>query len=299
MILVADSGSSKTAWCAINPAGEQFFFNTQGYNPFFMKAAYMLESIKAEIPPNLDRLKVSSVFFYGSGCQGEKVGEMEAVLKQVFLKAENITIEIDLLGAARALLRNNAGFAAILGTGTNTCLYDGTKITQNIDSLGFLLGDEGSGAAIGKHILSDYLRNKMPLAVRQIFKQEYKLSNEELLEQVYETQQPNRYCASYAKFLDLEGVKKPYGEELVKEVFDQFFKNLVSVYPNYNQYEFNCIGSIGYTFKSILADTAQHYKMKVGKIIPSIISSLAAYHFDPKIKEASLLSSNSKRIKST
>jgi len=284
MIVVADSGSSKTAWCAINPDGEQIFFNTQGYNPFFMKSAYMLESIKGELPPNLDRSAVSSVFFYGSGCQGEKVSEMKTVLKQVFLKAENITIEIDLLGAARALLGNNAGFAAILGTGTNTCLYDGAKITQNIDSLGFLLGDEGSGAAIGKQILSDYLRKKMPLAVQQIFKQEYKLNDHELLERVYETQQPNRYCASYAKFLDVEGVKKPYGEELVKEVFDQFFKNLVCAYPDYNKYEFNCIGSIGYTFNDILADTAQHYKMKVGKIIPSIITSLAAYHFEQQIK---------------
>ncbi|MGH2624365.1 MAG: N-acetylglucosamine kinase, partial [Sphingobacterium sp.] len=221
---------------------------------------------------------VKSVFFYGSGCQGEKINTMESVLKQVFPRANNINIEFDLLGAARALLGKNAGFAAILGTGTNTCVYDGSKITEHIDSLGFLLGDVGSGAAIGKKILCDYLRNKMPFAVQELFRQKYKQSNEELLDQAYETNQPNRYCASFTRFLDLQGVRKPYGEELVKEAFDLFFRNLVSMYPNYNQYEFNCIGSIGHTFKDILADTAKKYQMKVGKIIPSIIISLAAYH---------------------
>ena len=280
MIVVADSGSSKTDWCVISETGEKTFFNTGGYNPFFMKAADILNALKKELPNYLDHQRVKSVFFYGSGCQGEKVSQIKTVLKQVFTRAHTIQVEVDLLGAARALLGNKSGFAAILGTGTNTCLYDGTNITHHIDSLGFLLGDEGSGAVIGKKILLDYMRHQMPKSVQEAFRQKYKVPEEELLDQVYASQQPNRYCASYAKFLDLPEINNPYGRELVKEVFDLFFKNLVSLYPNYNQYEFNCIGSIGYTFREILTETAKQYQMKAGKIIPAVITDLVTYHFD-------------------
>jgi len=280
MKLVADSGSTKTDWCAISSLGGKTYFYTEGYNPFFMDANYIANSIKRDAPKELITSEVESIFFYGSGCQGEKLKVMENALKEVFPQSLEIHVDVDLLGAARALLGNHAGFAAILGTGTNTCLYDGAVITHNIDSLGFLLGDEGSGATIGKSVLSDYLRNKMPENVHQLFAEKYNINPEELLDEVYETQHPNRFCAGFARFLDIEGVSKPYGEELVRKAFDLFFKNLVSAYPDYKQYEFNCIGSIGFNFKNILINVAKTYDMNVGEIKQSIIIDLAAYHYD-------------------
>ena len=278
MILIADSGSSKTDWCLIDPSENKTFFSTEGYNPFYMEPSFILKSIQKDLPATIHTAEIKAVYFYGAGCQGSKIPVMEHVLAEIFAYAIKISVEVDLMGAARALMGNGAGFAAILGTGTNSCLYDGVKITHHIDSLGFLLGDEGSGAMIGKRIISDYLRKNMPEDVQQTFKEVYNISDEMLLNLVYNSKNPNRYCASYAKFLDKLPAKHPYGQALVHDSFDFFFKNLVSVYPDYQFHEFNCIGSIGYTFQSILIEVANKYHMRTGKIIPSVIADLADYH---------------------
>lgn len=278
MILIADSGSTKTDWCLINRAGEDIFFTTVGINPYYAESTRMIDSIRLGIPRNIDAMQIDEVHFYGAGCQEDNTEVMEALLRTVFPNASRITANLDLLAAARGLLGRKAGFAAILGTGTNTCIYDGEKIVHNIDSLGFLLGDEGSGASIGKKVLSDFLRYKMPDAVRRVFIDTYRLSPAEIMNKVYKEPYANRFCAGFARFLKQPAVDEAYSYRLVKTCFEEFFANLVAAYPGYSNYTFNCIGSIGYHFKEILLEVMQAHSMKPGRILSSLVQELANYH---------------------
>lgn len=278
MILIADSGSTKTDWCRINPEGENSYFKTEGYNPYFADSAYIEESMRSSIPESIDPLKVTEVHFYGAGCQDDKIEVMRDILRSVFPNCKKLSPEVDLLAAARGLLGNNAGFAAILGTGMNTCIYDGQKVNLNIDSLGYVLGDEGSGAAIGKKILSDFLRDKMPEAVKKEFTNTFKLSPSEIIHRIYMEPLANRFCASFVPFLNQTGIDSYYRHRLIKSSFTEFFKNLVSYYPGYTDYTFNCIGSVGFYFRDILSEVLIENKMKPGRIQKSLIHELVTYH---------------------
>lgn len=282
MILIADSGSTKTDWCLLDSAGKRNYFVTEGYNPHFSDEQHIINSIKDNFPVEIDRLKIKEVHFYGAGCQDDKVEVMQDILWSVFPECARIIAEVDLLAAARGLLGNKPGFASILGTGTNTCIYDGNKITNNIDSLGFILGDEGSGAAIGKKILSDYLRNKMPGSVKDLFYNNYQLYPAEIIDQIYGAPMANRFCASFTRFLKHPEVDPDYGYQLVRTSFTEFFSELVSCYPAYNSYTFNCIGSVGYHFKPILEEVLKEFHMEPGRILSSLITELVGYHTTPE-----------------
>jgi len=280
MIIIADSGSTKTDWCVVTSEKEQIHFSTEGYNPYFVGEEYIVNSIRNSFPAEIDIAEINEVHFYGAGCQEDEVDEMLKILKAVFFNARTINAEVDLLAAARGLLGNEPGFAAILGTGTNTCLYDGSRITQNIDSLGFMLGDEGSGAMIGKRILSDFLREKMPLNVKQAFIKRYGFKSEEIMHKVYKEPQPNRFCANFTKFLTQPEMDKAYVYQVVRDSFSAFFQNLVSCYPRYEEYAFNVVGSIGYYFKDTLEEVVHAYNMRMGTVIISPIRELTAYHMN-------------------
>jgi N-acetylglucosamine kinase-like BadF-type ATPase len=185
-----------------------------------------------------------------------------------------------LLAAARALLGNTEGFAAILGTGTNTCLYDGKDVVQNIDSGAYILGDEGSGCYIGKKLLTDYLRGYMPEAVRKAFWEEFKYTPDDINEIVYTQPRANRFCASFSKFVYDNNVNIEYSRNLVRTSFEDFFKNLVTHYPDYQKYTFNCIGSVGYNFRNVLEEVCTENGMTVGNIIRSPIDNLVKYHLE-------------------
>jgi glucosamine kinase len=277
MILIADSGSTKTTWCLLNNTGEHYFFNTEGYNPYFVTTSHIIQSLTESLPGNINATLITEVWFYGAGCFEDKTAIVSRALAQVFINA-GIYVGLDLLGSARAVLGNQPGFVAILGTGTNSCLYDGDKITANIDSVGYLLGDEGSGFYIGKKILSDYIREYMPLPVRQEFFETYKLTREAIMETVYSSKLPNRFCAGFTQFISTSVADKAYTHNLVKSAFTDFFTNLVTGYENYRQYTFNCTGSIGYAFKDILTETAETFGMQVGTIIKRPIEGLATHH---------------------
>lgn len=280
MILIADGGSTKTSWTLIQDDGKKIMFNTEGYNPYFSDTEYIINSMKKNMPSDLPIDKIKEVNYYGAGVHNdEKAGIVSKAMQVIFPKA---TIEIghDLLAAARALLGKNRGFASILGTGTNTCIYDGEGIEMNIDSLAYILGDEGSGCYIGKKLLSDYLRGYMPKNVRDSFWETFKLTPDDILEAVYTKPLPNRFCASFSKFVYDITVNLEYSRNLVKSSFEDFFKNLVSHYPNYKEFEFNCIGSVAYNFRNVLEEVANDYGMKVGKIMRSPIDDLVKFHLE-------------------
>ncbi|MDN5288443.1 MAG: N-acetylglucosamine kinase [Mucilaginibacter sp.] len=280
MIIIADGGSTKTNWCLVTEEGKKVYFNTEGYNPYFSGTEYIIQSLNESLPTDLEKDEITEVNYYGAGCSTPEMRKIvEEAMKAVFTKAK-VNIGHDLLAAARALLGNNEGFAAILGTGTNTCIYDGKEVVNNIDSGAYILGDEGSGCYIGKKLLTDYLRGYMPEPVRNLFWETFKLTPDDINEQVYTQPRANRFCASFSKFVYDNNVHIEYSRNLVRTSFEDFFRNLVTHYPNYQKYSFNCIGSVGYNFRNVLEEVATENGMVVGSIIRSPIDNLVKYHLD-------------------
>jgi len=280
MIIIADGGSTKTNWCLVTEEGKKVYFNTEGYNPYFSSTEYIIQSLHESLPTDLEKDEITEVNYYGAGCSTDDMRNLVKVaMEAVFTKAK-VYIGHDLLAAARALLGNNEGFAAILGTGTNTCIYDGKNVTHNIDSGAYILGDEGSGCYIGKKLLTDYLRGYMPEPVRNLFWETFKLTPDDINEQVYTQPRANRFCASFSKFVYDNNVHIEYSRNLVRSSFEDFFRNLVTHYPDYQKYTFNCIGSVGYNFRNVLEEVVTENGMVVGNIIRSPIDNLVKFHLE-------------------
>jgi N-acetylglucosamine kinase-like BadF-type ATPase len=280
MIIIADGGSTKTNWCLVTEEGKKVYFNTEGYNPYFSSTAYIVQSLMENLPSDLEKNEITEVNYYGAGCSTDEMRKIVAdAMKAVFTKAK-VYVGHDLLAAARALLGTSEGFAAILGTGTNTCVYNGREVVHNIDSGAYILGDEGSGCYIGKKLLVDYLRGYMPEPVRKLFWETYKLTPDDVNERVYTQPRANRFCASFSKFVYDNNVHIEYSRNLVRTSFEDFFQNLVTHYPNYQKYTFNCIGSVGYNFRNVLEEVVTENGMVVGNIIRSPIDNLVKYHLD-------------------
>jgi glucosamine kinase len=276
MVLIADSGSTKTDWVLLK-GNEITHYKTIGYNPYFISTQSIYNSLSADLVCHFDPATVKCVYFYGAGCSNpENVAIVEKALLKCFVNSK-LHIGHDMLAAARALLGNKAGFAAIIGTGSNTCIYNGKQIEKNIDSLGYLLGDEGSGSNIGKKIVRDYLRNYLPLELQNKFYGMYRMSQADIFNTLYNQPLPNRFLAGFCKFAD-DNKDNGHIKAIVKESFNEFFRNLVSRYPNYKQYEFNCIGSVGFIFSDILKEVTSGYNMGIGRIIHNPIENLVEYH---------------------
>ena len=278
IILIADSGSSKTDWAWLENGKEAGGFHTEGFNPYAAGTDHIVRSTEPHIPASCPREHVSEVHFYGSGCFDERVPIVADAMTSLFPNATPF-VKLDLLGSARALLGRHSGFAAILGTGTNTCLYDGVDITLNIDSLGYLLGDEGSGTHLGKKLLADFIRDRLPADTQAAFLAQYPIDKEIIFERIYSKPLPNRYCAAFAPFM-LERMQQgdTYVRDLVKGSFRELFQNLVSRYPGYQGLSFNCVGSIGFYFREPLLEVAQEFGMPAGTIIKTPIEGLVKHH---------------------
>lgn len=276
MILVADSGSTKTSWCLKSADKEDIFFNTQGYNPYYLSSSDISESINSSLPKDINKELITEVNFYGAGCSEEKAWIVDDAIKTVFSNA-TVNIHIDLLAAARSVLGKNAGFVGILGTGTNSCLYNGEKITHIVNSLGFMMGDEGSGGYLGKQLLIAYSRGILPEDLQKSFYETYQLTDDDILNEVYSSKMPNTFCASFCIFIS-EHIKHPFIVEMVESSFRDFFENIVKHYPNYQNYSFNCVGSIAHNFLPMLTSVADEFNMKIGNIIRNPLDGLAKYH---------------------
>ena len=279
MILIADSGSTKTDWaCVPRDGSSRTLFTSQGYNPNYITQEQMREDILHALPEGFPRGEIREIHFYGAGVTELQYGFVRSTLHGIFPNAEPICVAMDLLAAARALLGRGDGFAAILGTGTNSCLYDGERITRNIDSLGFILGDEGSGGYLGKRLICDFIRGDMPEGVRQLTAAELGLSGDELIDRIYTRPFPNRFCAQYSRFVGRNLHTDPYFHDLVVGSFRDFFRNIVSHYPDYRSYRFNCVGSVGYAYREILTAVAEEFGMKTDRIIQAPMEGLIDYH---------------------
>jgi len=277
MKLVADSGSTKTQWTLFSPDMEKKEFLTAGINPYYQSQ----EEIADFLSDNLkfteeEYASVSAIYFYGAGCADETKNEVvRGALCRFFTKA-NIEVQSDLLGAARALFGHNPGIACILGTGSNSCYYDGEIIVKNITPLGFILGDEGSGAVLGRQLIADYMKRMMPLDVSDLFYERFHIDRVKIMESVYRRPFPNRFMASFAPFLSMHR-EHSYIQQLILDGFDAFFRRNVMQY-DYKSLPAGVIGSVGNSFQQELTTVASRYGIRITEIHKSPIDGLITFH---------------------
>lgn len=270
MKLIADSGSTKTHW---NCAEKDFF--TEGINPFFLSEIGIKNLINNRLVDKIQFDKVSEMFFYGSGCTPTKSSLMYNVLAEIFPNAK-IEVESDLTGAARSLLQHSAGIACILGTGSNSCLYDGETITANVPSLGFILGDEGGGASLGKSLISNILKRMLSENIIKKFEEKYSLSTAEIIENIYNRPFANRYLANFTEFL-FENQDEPEIDALILNEFQSFFDRNIAKY-DYQNHTVNFVGSVAFYFARQLRQVTDYNEFRIGKIVQSPMEGLIEFH---------------------
>ena len=277
MILIADSGATKTDWCIGKNRTDYHIIKTQGINPFHQPKEHISKVLREELLPQLENsICVSHIHFYGAGCTPEKSPIVKEALQTIFAQAE-IQVESDLLGAARSLCGEEAGIACILGTGSNSCEYDGKKIKKNVSPLGYILGDEGSGAVLGRRLVSDCLKQQLPEHICQAFLEETQLTPAEIIDKVYRQPQANRFLASLTPFLSKHR-NQPEIHDLLVSCFRDFFQRNVMQY-NYPVYEVHFTGSIAWHFQEEVKEAVEKENLQIGKFIKSPIHGLIAYHF--------------------
>lgn len=278
MKLIADSGATKSDWACIKKDGTIIRFSSAGYNPNYISQEYITDNIQECFPKELRVNKVDEIFFYGAGVTKLLESFMRSALQKAFPNVTNIYVTSDLIGSAHATLGNQPGFVTILGTGMNSCVYDGKDVVYRIGSLGFILGDEGSGAYLGKVLIRDFMRHNMSDKVYVLVKNKLQKTDDQLIEQIYKRPMPNRFCAQYSKFIEDNLDTDPYFYNLVHDAFDAMFRNMISHYPRYKQYKFNSVGSVGYCFRNILEEVATDYGMELGVILRYPLDGLISYH---------------------
>ncbi|MBQ8099846.1 MAG: ATPase [Paludibacteraceae bacterium] len=280
MILIADSGSTKTHWCLMAFNGQTSDFFTDGLNPFFQTSEAIRNSISNQLLPQMGHLMwagtITHVFFYGAGCTPEKTKFVENALSACFRQAR-VQVESDMVGAARALLGRKPGVACILGTGSNSCQYDGTQFTKNVPALGFILGDEGSGAVLGKRLVADVLKNQLGEELKEKFLTQYGTSQADIIENVYRKPFPNRYLARFSKFA-AENIDNPMIYALVYDHFNQFVLRNLKQYPADLPVGF--VGSVAYYYQDVLRKVLQDNGIILADIMQDPMEGLKIYHKD-------------------
>ncbi|EJX03343.1 protein containing ATPase, BadF/BadG/BcrA/BcrD type domain protein [gut metagenome] len=276
MILIADSGSTKCEWCLLGEDGSQHTIMTDGMNPYFQSGEEIKREIMESLLPSLGGEKIDSIHFYGAGCAfPEKNRIIEEALGSVI--PAHIEVESDLMAAARALCGTAPGIACILGTGSNSCLYDGNGIANQVSPLGFILGDEGSGAVLGKILVGDCLKRQLPEHICESFMRRFDLTPALLLERIYKRPFPNRFLASLSIFL-AENISEPSIHKLVFENFRAFFTRNVALYKESTKYPVNFVGSIAYHYREVLKEAAESLGYTTGKIEKAPMPGLIGYH---------------------
>jgi N-acetylglucosamine kinase-like BadF-type ATPase len=282
MILIADSGSTKTFWSLLNDDEACSHYYTPGINPFFQTEYEIEGHLRMTLLPKLGINEITEIYFYGAGCATEK---QKTIVKTAFSKVftyDHIEVESDLLGAARALCGNKPGIACILGTGSNSCYYDGKEIVQQVSPLGYIIGDEGSGAALGKRLVADCLKNQVKEYIKERFFERFKLTHAQIIENIYSKPFPNRFLASLSVFLR-ENIGEPEIYKIVYDGFSDFFQRNVFQY-DYNSTKVNVVGSIGFYYQDVLRQVAADLSIDLGKIIQAPTDDLITYHTSKKKK---------------
>ena len=274
MILIAESGSTKTAWLS----EKNELYETIGFSPLFHTADFIYEEMTKHTGLYEVRGDFTKVFFYGTGCSSEeRKAIIRTALKRYFTNAAVIQVDHDLKAAAVATYDGRKAIACILGTGSNSCLYDGKEIYEEVPSLGYILGDEGGGAYFGRKIVAAYLYHELPTATQQLLTEKYKLEKEEVLKRVYKEPGAIVYLAGFAKVMS-ESPDREYMDELAEEGFTDFFHHHVCCYKNYKLYPVHFVGSIAYHFKHVLELVANKKGCDLGLVERNPVYGLLNWH---------------------
>lgn len=277
MILIADSGSTKATWC-IGGNGEPFqTIVTPGINPYFQSEEEIGHVFSKVLLPvlHIEYKDIKAVYFYGAGCTFDKTEKVRDVIKQ-HIPAEIVEVNSDLLAVARGICGREAGIACILGTGSNSCFYDGNDIIETISPLGFILGDEGGGSYLGKLLVSDLLKNMLPAGLKEKFLKQYNLTPAQIIDRVYRQPFPNRFLASLSPFIS-ENIDKPEMRQLVYDAFKAFFiRNLMKY--DYKNHTTSFSGSVAYSYRDILQEVAHDMDVTISSIAHSPMDGLIIYH---------------------
>ena len=276
MIIIADSGGSKIDWRLIRQDKSIDQAYSPGFNPYYQPIEHLKQIVSAELV-NKATEPVKKIFYYGTGVSSEKNQQMiKSVFAEYFPQAY-VEVGWDLLAAARALCGREPGIACILGTGSNSCLYDGKNIIGNVANLGWILADEGSGSYIGKQFIKDYFREQMPKELAAQFHARFPWNREEVLEKVYQQERPSAFLASFTKFI-FQHLKEPYCYQLIYKSFSDFYENNVMRYPDYQNYKVHFTGSVGFYFSDVLRQVAMDKGIAVKNILEGPIAGLTLYH---------------------
>ena len=277
MILVADSGSSKTDWLLAIPGQEPLQFRTGGLNPYFLTEKEMIKVMQDQGAGLIGHAAdVSEIYFFGAGCSSPDRHEIVSnALSNIFTKAY-ISVDSDLLGSAYATCGHEKGLCCVLGTGSNISFFDGEEVHAGKHGLGYILGDEGSGSWFGKALITDYLYGDMPGDVQTLFSADYSVDKETVIVNVYQKPGGNFYLASFAKFIG-KIRDSQYGQELLARGFLEFIETNIKSYPQYHRYKCNFVGSIAYVFSDELTRLCESNEIKVGKIIRQPIHDLMQF----------------------
>lgn len=274
-ILIAECGATKSDWSLVEDGKIKHRFFTIGISPIFQTQDEIAKEIKDRVLPQFQDASLSAVYFYGAGCLPEKIEEVKKAV-QLSFPVDEIEVHSDLVAAARALCGNESGIACILGTGSNSCEWNGKEIVNQISPLGFILGDEGSGANLGKLLVSDVLKNRLPEAIKEKFLKQYKLTPAIIIENVYTKPYPNRFLASISAFL-LQNIEEEAISHIVKKSFNDFFERNVMQYDFKNN-KVHFVGSIAFHYASILKEVASTKGISTGKIEQSPMMGLVNYY---------------------
>jgi N-acetylglucosamine kinase-like BadF-type ATPase len=276
LILIADSGSTKTEWCLVD-GKKKLNVVTQGISPYFLDAAQITTIIREELLPGLKNKQPDELYYYGTGCSNPaNVALVKKAIKAVF-KNSKIVVDHDLAGAAKALCGDQKGVACILGTGSNSCFYNGSKIVKNSPGLGYVLGDEGSGTYLGKKVLQYYLYNTFDPDLMDRFKAAYQTSPNEILDAVYKQPLPNRYLAGFAGFL-AENRGHFMVENIIEDGFNDFFYHHIYKYRESWTHPIHFVGSVAWGFKDVLKEMCHSYELQLGKVLKNPMEGLISYH---------------------
>jgi N-acetylglucosamine kinase-like BadF-type ATPase len=279
MILIADSGSTKTDWRLIDTDQKIHQYSTEGINPYFQDQEQIQKVIESAHFPSSVLNSGLSVFFYGAGCKAEDKKMAVANALSSVIKNGRITVESDMLGAARSVCGHAPGIAAILGTGMNSCYYDGENIVLNRTSSGFILGDEGSGAHLGKLVVQAFLNDELPEILLTRFTDRFKLSKDEIIDTVYRKPLPNRFLAGFSKFI-YQNLKEQFMIDLVRGSFELFFDKHILKYPQHKEVRLSCSGSVAFYYSNILRSVAEDKGVNIDTIVETPIAGLTLYHLE-------------------
>lgn len=277
MTLIADSGSTKTAWALVDASGQAVCqFRTEGINPIILTDEQITTMLREQLLPQLEGRSVGRIYFYGAGCRPDQLPRMEVLLQQA-CGCEHASVNSDLLGACRALSGQNEGICCILGTGSASCLYDGVQPVEQTPSLGYILGDEGSGAVLGRRLVSDALKGQLPAALCQLLEEEMGVTVTSAIERVYRQPWPNRYLASLTPFLS-QHRNEPAIHQLLVEEFRRFAVRNLKAYMR-TELPVHFVGSIAYYFRSELEEALHLEGFTLGHVEAAPLPRLVAFHY--------------------